>query len=170
MQNDEAAWPQAAVRHHPIDQVDYEKYVANLEHLLRCLQQAALESLIQHSLEALESDYHHWDKYLEQRRGLHDDWFTEWPSGRPPLNSTMPWNIKPSLAVLWGVCWMFYMPNASASGSRPTSEGAWAGAQPWARGGDAQNVQNLQNVQNFGKYMAWVNREVALTMAMLLTA
>jgi hypothetical protein len=22
--------------------------------------------------------------------------------------STFPWNIKPSLAVLWGVCWMFY--------------------------------------------------------------
>jgi len=22
----------------------------------------------------------------------------------------MPWNIWPSLVVLWGVCWMFYNP------------------------------------------------------------
>jgi len=36
-------------------------------------------------------------------------WFFEWPSGRHPLNSTWPWaDVKPSLLVLWGVCWMFY--------------------------------------------------------------
>jgi hypothetical protein len=35
-------------------------------------------------------------------------WFFEWPSGRHPLNSTWPWaDVKPSLLVLWGVCWMF---------------------------------------------------------------
>jgi hypothetical protein len=28
---------------------------------------------------------------------------------RPPC-TTMPWNIWPSLVVLWGVCWMFYNP------------------------------------------------------------
>ncbi|KAH8811719.1 hypothetical protein F5884DRAFT_286627 [Xylogone sp. PMI_703] len=38
------------------------------------------------------------------------DWFFEWPQGRRPLNSTWPWaGVKPSLLVLWGVCWMFYM-------------------------------------------------------------
>jgi hypothetical protein len=36
-------------------------------------------------------------------------WFFEWPSGRHPLNSTWPWaDVKPSLLVLWGVCWMFF--------------------------------------------------------------
>lgn len=36
-------------------------------------------------------------------------WFFEWPSGLHPLNSTWPWaDVKPSLIVLWGVCWMFY--------------------------------------------------------------
>jgi hypothetical protein len=39
-------------------------------------------------------------------------WFFEWPGGRHPLNSTWPWaDVKPSLLVLWGVCWMFYMRN-----------------------------------------------------------
>jgi hypothetical protein len=36
-------------------------------------------------------------------------WFFEWPSGQHPLNSTWPWaDVKPSLLVLWGVCWMFF--------------------------------------------------------------
>jgi hypothetical protein len=35
-------------------------------------------------------------------------WFFEWPGGRHPLNTTWPWaDVKPSLVVLWGVCWMF---------------------------------------------------------------
>jgi hypothetical protein len=39
-------------------------------------------------------------------------WFFEWPSGRHPLNSTWPWaDVKPSLIVLWGVCWMFFPMN-----------------------------------------------------------
>lgn len=38
-------------------------------------------------------------------------WFFEWPSGLHPLNSTWPWaDVKPSLLVLWGVCWMFMYP------------------------------------------------------------
>ncbi|KAJ4286969.1 hypothetical protein N0V90_012849 [Kalmusia sp. IMI 367209] len=27
-----------------------------------------------------------------------------------PICMTMPWNIRPVLVVLWGVCWMFYTP------------------------------------------------------------
>ncbi|CAN9137554.1 unnamed protein product [Alternaria alternata] len=27
-----------------------------------------------------------------------------------PMCITMPWNIRPALIVLWGVCWMFYPP------------------------------------------------------------
>lgn len=25
-----------------------------------------------------------------------------------PMCITIPWNIRPALIVLWGVCWMFY--------------------------------------------------------------
>ena len=35
--------------------------------------------------------------------------FTGWPGGRyRALSTTWPWNVKTSLMVLWGVCWMFY--------------------------------------------------------------
>jgi hypothetical protein len=33
--------------------------------------------------------------------------FVEFPNRRRPKCTTMPWNIWPSLVVLWGVCWMF---------------------------------------------------------------
>jgi hypothetical protein len=48
-------------------------------------------------------------------------WFFEWPSGRHPLNSTWPWSgVKPSLLVLWGICWMFdIMYNNPNSKQRP---------------------------------------------------
>ncbi|KAH6682176.1 hypothetical protein F5X68DRAFT_24316 [Plectosphaerella plurivora] len=35
------------------------------------------------------------------------DMVAEFPGGIPPLCTTMPWTIWPSLVVLWGVCWMF---------------------------------------------------------------
>jgi hypothetical protein len=34
---------------------------------------------------------------------------SEYSSGKRPASTTWPWSIKPSLAVLWGVCWMFAM-------------------------------------------------------------
>jgi hypothetical protein len=36
--------------------------------------------------------------------------FSVYPNSRRPLCKTMPWNILPSLVILWGVCWMFYTP------------------------------------------------------------
>ena len=36
------------------------------------------------------------------------DWFSEYAQNQRPLSTTWPWSIKPSLAVIWGVCWMFY--------------------------------------------------------------
>ncbi|KAH5067634.1 hypothetical protein HBI38_204930 [Parastagonospora nodorum] len=36
--------------------------------------------------------------------------FSVFPNERRPPCKTMPWDILPSLAVLWGVCWMFYTP------------------------------------------------------------
>ena len=128
---DESLRQQATCGYTFMDSIDYEKYVANLEHILRVLQHAAFDALVQHSLEALESDYHHWDQYLEQQRRLHSGWFTEWPSGQRPLSTTWPWNIKPSLMVLWGVCWMFYIPPPSQD-TRHSQDGAWLPLNAWA--------------------------------------
>ncbi|MCJ1432764.1 hypothetical protein MMC27_002121 [Xylographa pallens] len=94
-----------------IEVIKYNNFVANLEHLLLCLQQAALQALMSHSLGLLEAEILHYQdrkEYWQPRKRRDDDWFSEWPSGRRPLSTTWPWNIKPSLVVLWGVCWMFY--------------------------------------------------------------
>ena len=85
-----------------------QKAAANLEHMLRCLQAAALEALAHCYLKAVEAEFAHWHSYWQQRWQTGDAWFTEWPSGRRPLNTTWPWDVKVSLLVLWGVCWMFY--------------------------------------------------------------
>jgi hypothetical protein len=42
--------------------------------------------------------------------------FSEFPNRLRPPCTTMPWNIWPSLVVLWGVCWMFYKEFASNLG------------------------------------------------------
>lgn len=83
-----------------------EKFFANLEHLIRCLRHAVIEALLhQEALRLLQIQF--WDQNLQQQREI-EGWFAEWPNGQPPLNTTWPWNVKPSLVVLWGVCWMFY--------------------------------------------------------------
>ena len=46
--------------------------------------------------------------------------YSEHPNGIRKLCTTMPWSILPSLAVLWGVCWMFYPP-------WPSQEDSWQG-------------------------------------------
>ena len=107
LQADDNARHEAALRHNFCDLSEFDKYLANLEHLVRCLQQVALEALVQNTLEQLASSANYWYKWLGCAHTF-DDWYSEWSSGRPPLNSTMPWNIKASLVVLWGVCWMFY--------------------------------------------------------------
>lgn len=85
------------------------KTVANLEHLLRCLQQAACVALISDMLRAIEADLASWHHQCwQQSRAIFHGWFSEWPNSQRPLNTTWPWNVKPSLVVLWGVCWMFY--------------------------------------------------------------
>lgn len=82
--------------------------IANVDRVLRCLRHAVLESLIYHGLRSLEEDIQRWHQHWLQARRLTLNWFSEWPGGRRPLSTTWPWNIKPSLVVLWGVCWMFY--------------------------------------------------------------
>ncbi len=87
-----------------------ESYVANLLHLLRRLQYRLFQLLVHRSITYLDEFALHWQTYWQQQKKLGQDWFTEWPSGRRPLSTTWPWNIRPSLVILWGVCWMFFPP------------------------------------------------------------
>ena len=79
-----------------------DKFVANYEHLLLRLQTELIEALARKVLEALLGGGH--DK--KQRKLL--SWFAEFAEKPQALSTSFPWTIKPSLAVLWGVCWMFY--------------------------------------------------------------
>ena len=76
--------------------------------LLWSLQQIALEAIIRHILNIVEA--HTLDSHLrwQYSKRIGEGWYAEWPNGHRPLSTTWPWNIKPSLFVLWGVCWMFY--------------------------------------------------------------
>ena len=102
------------------------KAVANLEHLLRCLQQAAYVALITDMLRAIEADLACWHQYWQQSRASFHAWFSEWPNSQRPLNTTWPWNVRPSLVVLWGVCWMFYGDESGKTRKPPL----WPQSQP----------------------------------------
>ena len=136
------------------DSIKHEKLAANLEHMLLCLQQATLQAIIRHCLGPLEVEIHdwrlewRWHWLLEKRfhdgwfygKRLKDEWFSEWPGGRRPLSTTWPWNIKPSLVVLWGVCWMFYN-NAFNSQQEPHGGNSRSEEQP----GLQPNLQNCKS-------------------------
>jgi hypothetical protein len=84
-----------------------------------------------------------------QPRG--DSWFSEFPAGRRPVSTTWPWTIKPALAVLWGVCWMFYGP----AGAFPTdwddlasSSAAWAAQAPAASDSRSSREPTLSHSQS----------------------
>jgi hypothetical protein len=79
-----------------------DTFIANYEHLLLRLQAELVQVLMRKALEELLRGGH--DK--RQRKLL--AWFTEFAEKPRPLSTSFPWTIKPSLAVLWGVCWMFY--------------------------------------------------------------
>jgi hypothetical protein len=78
-----------------------ELFFANYEHLLWHVRTQLIDALAHKVLESLLLGGHS----KQQQRLL--SWFTEF-SDKPRALSTFPWTIKPSLAVLWGVCWMFY--------------------------------------------------------------
>ena len=82
-----------------------ETYVANLEHLLLCLQDQLIRLLITSCVELVHK---HLIESQKDRYKHCEDWFFEFPDSRHPLSTTWPWSIRPSLAVIWGVCWMFY--------------------------------------------------------------
>ncbi|KAK2764344.1 hypothetical protein FQN54_009037 [Arachnomyces sp. PD_36] len=83
-------------------------FIANLLHLLLRLQRRLFQVLVNQSIQQIEEITRHWREYWQQQRKLGGNWFNEWPDGRRPLSTTWPWNIRPSLVILWGVCWMFY--------------------------------------------------------------
>jgi hypothetical protein len=87
-----------------------EKYAANLVHLLRRLQHILFQVLVHRSITRLDELALHWYTYWQQQKKVDEGWFNEWPCGQRPLSTTWPWNIRPSLMVLWGVCWKFYPP------------------------------------------------------------
>lgn len=100
--------------------------MANLEHLLRCLKQIALDAIIRYYLTIVEAHILHWHHYWQYQKRIDEGWFAEWPNGQRPLSTTWPWNVKPSLLVLWGVCWMFY----GSSGYNTRTTRNWRGTGP----------------------------------------
>jgi len=65
-------------------------------------------------------------------------WFFEWPEAKRLLNSTWPWaGVKLSIMILWGVCWMFYMPRnwqQQPSMPRPNSQPGQTNPNPSPHG------------------------------------
>lgn len=69
-------------------------------------------------LESKKREHHEWRYQGQQRRRQRqqwrsvayasDMWFSEFPNSVRPLSTTWPWSIRPSLMVLWGVCWKFF--------------------------------------------------------------
>lgn len=86
-----------------------QSFIANYEHLLVRLQTDLMDAMARRAFEELLRGGH--DK--RQRKLL--SWFSEFAEHRQPLSTCFPWTIKPSLAVLWGVCWMFYDHQAAAA-------------------------------------------------------
>ena len=82
-----------------------ETNTANLEHLLLCLKDQLLRLLVAKLIELVHK---HVVKCQRDQNKHVDEWFFTYPDARHPLSTTWPWSIRPSLAVLWGVCWMFY--------------------------------------------------------------
>jgi hypothetical protein len=81
--------------------------------LLRCLEQILAELCRRAKLRRREELIHRflrflallWQKLLESLLFSHN--VSEFPNKHRPPCTTMPWNIRPALVVLWGVCWMF---------------------------------------------------------------
>lgn len=85
--------------------------IANLLHLLSCLQSLLITKLLEECIGKLRN--HAEQCHRDQTFWRCERWPFEYPDGKRPVSTTWPWCLRPSLAVLWGVCWMFY--------DRPTS-------------------------------------------------
>ncbi|KAF2733604.1 hypothetical protein EJ04DRAFT_513105 [Polyplosphaeria fusca] len=79
-------------------------FVANYEHLLLRLYSQLIEALTRKAVEALLEGG---QQNKTQRKLL--GWFSEFANNQHPRCSTWPWSVSNGLlAVLWGVCWMYY--------------------------------------------------------------
>ncbi|KAF2997040.1 hypothetical protein E8E13_000594 [Curvularia kusanoi] len=120
-----------------------ETFIANYEHLLLWLQMELVDVLARKGLEELLHPTGGYDK--KQQKLL--SWFTEFAEKPRPLSTSFPWTIKSSLAVLWGVCWMFYNPleqtPADADGNHriPGSRVLQHVDVPWAAPGPSEYQQ-----------------------------
>lgn len=101
-QHADAESPFTLRRENEVDDLEDEKFVANLEHLLRCIEHLLYHLLIQKTVELLDLEALYWQQHLD------DALFAEKPGRRQQLSSTWPWTIRTALLVLWGVCWMFF--------------------------------------------------------------
>lgn len=110
-----------------------DKIVAESQDILRSLQHIALDAILRHFEDIAEAHIPHWQYWQfhwQYSKRIGDGWFAEWPNSHRPLSTTWPWNVKPSLLVLWGVCWMFYGQSGNnkkrqtrnARGAAPLSE------------------------------------------------
>lgn len=115
--------------------------LANLMHLLLCLQQATIHALIMLSFSIIEAEILRRRGYWEQVMRFENGRFSEWPSGQRPLSTSWPWNIRPSLVILWGVCWMFYNHDSSTVKSSH-SEGEVPSASFWGGLAAPQQAQS----------------------------
>lgn len=82
-----------------------ETYTGNLLHLLLRIQDELLRLLVARLVELV---HQHVCDCQEDQSKHSKEWFFEFPDARHPLSTTWPWSIKPSLAVIWGVCWQFF--------------------------------------------------------------
>ncbi|KAK4896149.1 hypothetical protein LTR27_006006 [Elasticomyces elasticus] len=88
---------------HLVQQPDHsfdDSYLANLVHLLLCLHHQLLRLLIKKCIALIRRD----DCQRDRKRR---DWFSVFPDSKTPNCTTGPYVLRPSLAVLWGVCWKF---------------------------------------------------------------
>ena len=79
-------------------------------HILQCLSQALLlydsRGRLPEKIVRTRRTFKWPQKHHQQRTA--QCWFTEYVRNQRPLSTTWPWSIRPSLAVIWGVCWMFH--------------------------------------------------------------
>lgn len=87
-------------------------FLANYEHLLMRLQSQLMTALSRKALDLLLLGGY------DKRHHRLLSWFTEFSDKPRPLSTSL--DIKPSLAVLWGVCWMFYANGQTNNGRVPS--------------------------------------------------
>jgi hypothetical protein len=89
-----------------------EKTLANLEYLLLRYRGNLIQREMMHGM------HHFLDKFINRPlQGFlkygGSKWCSEYSNSKPPASTTWPWSIKPSLAVIWGVCWQFTYDSAN---------------------------------------------------------